>query len=251
MKKIAFALLFIVSMSITGCANFSTLAVTNDMASLKGTSKEAILQNYGEPSEKADNGNTWDYRKPSDNSHNRTMSIGTLGLCGQKCLPYVDITRLKFKGNKVVSVEFIKETLNVTSSQMSILSGLLKDDKNKALLDQAPPEVKAAVKKQQVEQEPEVEDPPPATTKAKAKESATIKDSKKFTSCTLKKAKEQLCAHAKKLGMEVQGKGGKVSFITPDGEKITTTFKQVKKDVVVELASEDSGAAHDIKAILR
>lgn len=252
MKKFQLALLLLLCAFFTGCASFSALPITNDMDNIKGMTKQAIVQRYGEPSEKSSDSNTWDYKKPSDNKYNKLQKYGTFGIYPSESLPFVDITRIKFHGGKVVSTEYIKETINVTRNQVGIISGFLGENREKQLLQHTPKEMQEKINLPESEPHasPKKTSAPTVSESTRAEKEVVIKQSMHYSSCTLKTVRANLCSHAKRLGMRVEEKGNSVVFVTPKGERITTNFQKKNKNVLVELTTTQQGAADDIQQIL-
>lgn len=254
MRKMIFvALLISMSTLLTGCfRNFATLPITNDMDNLKGKTKQEILAMYGKPTDPPNtSADVWDYKKTAKAPLNYMMSLTPMPLLSTDIYPNVDVTRLKFRGGKVVSVEYMENILNGTQAQTKQLREELMIGNGK---EEHPflKYMQADIKESEGNSKEHIQEsvPPPSKKEAPPKVAKATKDSKKYAGSTVKKVKGDLCAQAKKLGMKVESKGEKVIITTPDGEKITTTFKQQKKAVVVEMASADAGAAHDIRDIL-
>jgi len=260
MRKIVVLLAILTVFLISGCAGMmSSLPKQDELSRVNGMTKEAIAQKFGEPTEKSEDGNTWDYKVPSHHIYNNIIIFGTFGILRGDHLPMVDIARVKFRHNKVISTEIIMNTMNVNRSEVRLVTEYLGEVNTKKVLDQMPTEMNG------VRQEVEAVRPssnitsnqapvPIIVSTAKGTASVTITDYKKFISCSIKTARSKLCSDAKGQGMRIEDLKGRIVIITPDGNKIKTSFKQVKKDVLVELsvtgAFTDTRLANDLCRIL-
>lgn len=265
-SKCLFALLVLLAVStLTGCAGIMSKIPTQDeLHGIRGMSKEAVLQKLGPPSDKSSDGNIWYYKKPTNNAINNIVLISSFGLLNGKNSVYMDVARISFRGGKVHSTQTMDDTLDFNLSQMGLARDVVSDldvpyqrDSNgssemstaKSLIGGVASKIglsslmpsgfdsASSSKEEESEQNPIGHEPQPSHSNNK-----TIRQVNLFPECSLEDAKKRICDNARKLGFVTKQKDGKVS-ISRDGTNVASSFKQVGKDVVVELSS--TGRLHD------
>ncbi len=242
LARLLISLTLLTTTLLTGCST-SRLAVTPDeLTNYRGFSQEAVLRKLGEPTTKSSDGKgaeIWEYKYETQKGASTIIRLTSMGVFGGANSPYVDILTFTFRNKKVITEPTIQT--NVMNASMPganlvtsmIGSGAISTADMEKARSMAPESFSAELpvkssKKMSMPVETEI---------------LTVSDTKKFTKCSVKDARGKIGINAKKYGLVVADKDGRMILLKPGGEKITTSFKQVKNDVLVELSASGGALA--------
>lgn len=225
-------------LTLSGCAGY--LPKADELPSLKGSSSAEIVKMFGEPDRKFSDSKSrtvWEYKRPSQKqkAFNTVSAIGSFGLFGGDRATYVDITTFTFSNDKVVGVSCDENVINPNFTGGIDVKSLVITQKGNDREPETAVETKQTIKK---------------AVAATKEESAPVGNQQSDLFFKIQTTKtvhgntasvhKKLLAFAKERGIEVEKKkNGFLVFKCPEG-KITTSFKQSKKSVKVDMTANVS-----------
>lgn len=243
LKRLLIFLTLLTTTLLTGCGT-SRLAVTPDeLTNYRGFSQEAVFRKLGEPTTKAGDGKgteVWEYKYETKKSASTVIRLTSMGVFGGANAPYVDILTFTFRNKKVITEPTIQtNVMNASMPGVNLVTSMI----GSGAISTADMERAKSMAPESFKADLPTESNKKIAATMKEEDQLTVSDNKKFSMCSIKDARGKISTNAKKYGLVVADKDGRMILLKPGGGKIITSFKQVKKDVLVELSATDGAIA--------